>query len=200
MKRNASEPGCAPDAVTDDGFLHRWSTRKANARRRAKAPVVTTPDTPAATAAKDERALTDADMPPIASLTPESDFRPFLSPGVSEELRRAALRRLFRSAAFNELCPLEGEFFDAQGYEPLGAIVTHEMRAQIEREALRLKAQARAAIESPGAEEPISPADVPSATAADTLPAREAEKIKPARTDKLTRVSKRRRLPRARKS
>ena len=39
----------------------------------------------------------DADMPPLQSLGPESDYSGFMSPGVSEELRRLALRKLFHS-------------------------------------------------------------------------------------------------------
>ena len=36
----------------------------------------------------------DADMPPIESLDAESDYTGFLSPGVSDALRQAALRKL----------------------------------------------------------------------------------------------------------
>ena len=43
----------------------------------------------------------DADMPPLESLGPESDYSGFMSPGVSEELRRLALRKLFRSPLYN---------------------------------------------------------------------------------------------------
>ena len=43
----------------------------------------------------------DADMPPVESLGPESDYSGFMSPGVSEELRRLALRKLFHSPLYN---------------------------------------------------------------------------------------------------
>ena len=43
----------------------------------------------------------DADMPPLESLGPESDYSGFMSPGVSEELRRVALRKLFHGPLYN---------------------------------------------------------------------------------------------------
>jgi hypothetical protein len=45
--------------------------------------------------------LTDKDMPPIESLSEESDFTQFFSSGVSEELRNLALRSLFKLPQFN---------------------------------------------------------------------------------------------------
>ena len=124
--------------------MRRWSTRKAAARKTVETPTTNA----VAKRAEPEPVLTDADMPPLESLTPDSDFRPFLSPGVSEELRRTALRRLFRSPAYNTLCPLEGEYFEGTGYQPLGSIVTHEMRSQLAREAERLNARAQDVVTS----------------------------------------------------
>ena len=40
-------------------------------------------------------------MPPLDSLGPESDYSGFMSPGVSDELRRLALRKLFHSPLYN---------------------------------------------------------------------------------------------------
>lgn len=45
--------------------------------------------------------LTDDDMPSIESLHHDSDFHQFFSPGVSEELRKLALRKLFLLPEFN---------------------------------------------------------------------------------------------------
>ena len=45
--------------------------------------------------------LTDADMPDIDSLAEDSDFTGFMSPGVSDELRNLALRKLFHAPVFN---------------------------------------------------------------------------------------------------
>jgi len=143
MKRSA-KPETDGGTPESERFLHRWSTRKAVARQVAETPT----NVPVEIPAESEPVLTDADMPPLEALTPDSDFRPFLSPGVSEKLRRAALRRLFRSPAFNTLCPLEGEYFEAAGYTALGSIVTHEMRSQLAREAERLQTKAKQALKS----------------------------------------------------
>ena len=40
-------------------------------------------------------------MPPLDSLGPESDYSGFMSPGVSDELRRLALRKLFHGPLYN---------------------------------------------------------------------------------------------------
>lgn len=126
-----SDPKSRPDArVTEEGFVARWSRRK-RATRVAPATVTVAP--PATT--EPAPVLTDADMPPIESLTAASDFTPFLAPGVSESLRRLALRKLFAAPAFNTRCPLDSEYYDCANMTPLGSIVTHEMREALEREA-----------------------------------------------------------------
>ena len=169
-----------PDSPESESGFRRWSRRKHEARvaiQREKNPPdplpATTPTEP-----QPERVLTDADMPPLDSLNEDSDFSPFMSPGVSDALRQAALRRLFRSPQMNVLCELEGEFFDAHGYVPLGNIVTHDMRAAIEREMEKAKASAREklqeAIDSPPEDTvaesapPERTADAPDATRATT--------------------------------
>jgi hypothetical protein len=85
----------------EDGFLARWSRRKAEARREgadAEPPVSTE-----ATAeresepepSRDPEAVRPPDLPDIDSLTAESDFKLFLKEGVPEELKTQALRRLW---------------------------------------------------------------------------------------------------------
>lgn len=80
-----------------DGFLSRWSRRKAEART----PPVPAPEAPpaAAPATAPTEAEPDpvADLPPIESLTPDSDFSPFLRAGVPDDLRKAAMSRLWAS-------------------------------------------------------------------------------------------------------
>ncbi|HXK57735.1 MAG TPA: DUF3306 domain-containing protein, partial [Gammaproteobacteria bacterium] len=72
--------------------------------------------------------LTDADMPDIESLTPDSDYTGFLSPQVSESLRRLALRRLFQGAQFNVRDGLDDYDQDFTGFAKLGGVVTADMR------------------------------------------------------------------------
>ncbi len=133
----------------DEGFAQRWSRRKQAARANpaiaSEAPSADSPPLPAVEAPP-PRVLTDADMPPIESLGEDSDFSGFLSAGVSEALRRQALRRLFTLPGLSERCVLDSEFYDCTRLEPLGNIVTHEMREALEREAERLAEQARAAL------------------------------------------------------
>jgi hypothetical protein len=74
------------------GFLSRWSRRKIEARRPDEPQAQTGP----ADAVQDaEAAIDPATLPPIESLTAESDFSIFLKKGVPPALRAAALRRLW---------------------------------------------------------------------------------------------------------
>jgi hypothetical protein len=98
-----------------EGFLSRWSRRKraleeAEAAAAAEAP----PADPAPVPAPEEEAapgqpvaaraacpipevpeIDPATLPPVESLTIESDFQQFLRPGVPTLLRNAALRRMW---------------------------------------------------------------------------------------------------------
>lgn len=73
-----------------DDFLRRWSRRKQDAAAQAKAP--------AAKPAADAPAPT---LPPIDSLTFESDFKDFMHAKVEESVKRAALKKLFADPRFN---------------------------------------------------------------------------------------------------
>jgi Protein of unknown function (DUF3306) len=94
-------------AGADEGFLQRWSRRKAEARGAAvtatEDPSVAAEGQPAAV----EHALQPAqgepapvapeDLPDIESLDASSDFTVFMRPGVPEHLRIQALRKLWRA-------------------------------------------------------------------------------------------------------
>jgi hypothetical protein len=86
-----------------------------------------------------ERALTDADMPALEALGEDDDYSGFLSPGVSEQLRLKALRKLFTSAKFNVTDGLDDYAEDFTKFEPLGDIITSDMRHRIEMEAERAR-------------------------------------------------------------
>lgn len=47
------------------------------------------------------------DLPPLESLTADSDYSAFMQAGVSPDLRREALRRLFQSGKYGALDPLD---------------------------------------------------------------------------------------------
>lgn len=140
--------------------LARWSRRKA--QQQSQAPVV--PQVPLSDeglvsdstevlvldAVEDEAelpVLTDADMPPVESLHADSDFSGFLSPGVSEELRKLALRKMFALPSFQVRDGLDDYDDDFTVFEPLGDTVTndpwtHRQKRLAEEKAAAEKAEA----------------------------------------------------------
>ncbi len=156
-------------------FLHRWVKRKAEARSgdpdpaeplAAPDPEETAPaEVPASPRAIETRApeesprrdppeRSDVDMPPLGSLDQDSDYSPFLSRGVSPELRQTALRQLFRQPKFNVETCLDDFQDDFLNFQPLGDIVTADMRHMAEVEAQREAARlARATDENPPPEQ-----------------------------------------------
>lgn len=159
--------GTAPDsAEADEGFLHRWSRRKREALQGERPAIdppdnaATQPHAPAAGASgRDEVAPAEPpaapELPPIESLGDDSDYSAFLAPGVSPDLRRAALRRLFRASKFNVVCPLDDNVRDFTKFTPLGDIVTadmkHRLLMRLERE-LAAAGEAGDALDAPSAE------------------------------------------------
>jgi len=170
----ANDRNPAPPAATDseEGFLSRWSRRKAEVERvesadgeHAESRTVAAVDTPA-TAQPPEPALTDADMPPLNSLGPDSDYSPFWSPGVSEHLRKLALRKLFASPQFNIRDGLDDYDEDYTIFEPLRKGVAEALG---ERSGASVRDLAQA-------DEPAPPVgDTPSADAPPPAPAGAAD-------------------------
>ena len=79
-----------------------------------------------------ETALTDEDMPEIEELGEGSDYSGFMSPGVSDRLRKMALRKLFAGAGFNIRDGLDDYDDDFTNFPALGDIVTCDMKHQME--------------------------------------------------------------------
>lgn len=134
---NSSTGSASPETGDGETFLGRWSRRKQHARTKpedgaAVEPPVPASDVPSAEDQSPERVLTDEDMPPLDSLDSDSDYGGFLSPGVSEKLRHAALRKLFLSPKFNFVDGLDDYADDFTVFEPLGDIITADMRHQME--------------------------------------------------------------------
>lgn len=77
--------------MSGDSFLSRWAQRK-QAVRQAEAVEAKAKAEPPAEA---EAAIDPATLPPIETLTVESDFSVFLAKGVPAGLRQAALRKLW---------------------------------------------------------------------------------------------------------
>ena len=102
----AKDPSGAGEA---ESLLARWSRRKRQGDRSPEERDRTSePNSPlgsekSAPVSREPAAPPpgDSDMPPLESLGPESDYSGFMSPEVSEELRRLALRKLFHSPLYN---------------------------------------------------------------------------------------------------
>jgi hypothetical protein len=117
-------------------FLSRWSRLKRTAAQPSDtaqpsdaAPV--TPQAAAGTSVATEGApATDAvaasappdliaSLPPIESLSIESDFSPFFQPKVPEALRRAAVKKLFADPRFNVMDGLDVYIDDYTKSDPI---------------------------------------------------------------------------------
>lgn len=109
-------------------------------------------------------------MPPIESLGADSDYAQFLSPKVSEELRRLALRKLFHRPEFNVTDGLDDNALDFRDFTPLENTITADMRHRLEREAEEMLARAAREPETrpPGGEPPAPEAPAPEAGAPTT--------------------------------
>lgn len=104
-----------PTAETDDeGFLGRWSRRKAAVKAEDAGPeaALVDPDTPSDLVAEDgleetsPPAIDPATLPDIDSLGAGSDFSVFMQAGVPPALKTKALRKLWRVKP--ELANLDG--------------------------------------------------------------------------------------------
>ncbi|MBT8104152.1 MAG: DUF3306 domain-containing protein, partial [Woeseiaceae bacterium] len=102
-------------------------------------------DAQAEMAAPADGAIADAgettpELPPIESLGEDSDYRAFLADNVPADLQRKALRKLFQSPKFNVRDGLDDYDLDFTSPEPLGDIVTAEMRHRLRQEFERMLA------------------------------------------------------------
>lgn len=130
-------------------FVDRWSRlKRAAAEETQDGPSVEPP----AEAAPPSAALTDRDMPPVEDLSADSDYTPFLSPKVSEPLRRLALRKLFHSDDFNVCDGLDDYAEDFTRFAGLAGLVTAEMKHRLQRLLDAEQAEMPVADSGPGGE------------------------------------------------
>lgn len=143
-----------------EGFLTRWSRRKALSRQGEELPEAladadedaqeagdaATGVSPIAEDAapaqaegeKDLAAEETPELPPLESLDENSDYSAFLGKGVPPDVKQQALQKLFHSPKFNVRDGLDDYDWDFSNPEPLGNIITAEMRYRVERELERL--------------------------------------------------------------
>jgi hypothetical protein len=111
--------------VSDDNFLSRWSRRKHQVRQGvpleeppAPAPLAPVPS-PAPATSEAQSQPEDAPIPPVESLTPESDFSPFMRAQVDPGVRTQALKTLFQDPRFNVMDGLDVYIDDYSKPDPL---------------------------------------------------------------------------------
>ncbi|RVT54077.1 DUF3306 domain-containing protein [Rubrivivax albus] len=184
----------------DDGFLSRWSRRKAAVRTGAPAPEppAAAPATPAvsrstatpvtghadalqpdgsATVSQGVPAAPPPEPPPqledTEALTPESDFARFAKPDVDPQVRNAALKKLFADPRFNVIDEMDIDIMDYNKLEPLPQSM---LRRMAQAHVLGLfddeEDEEKAKAASAGAADPATPsaAPAPSATADADIP------------------------------
>ena len=102
------------DEQDQRGFLQRWSCLKEKAREAHSASAEAQSPPPV--------------LPPLETLTPDSDFRPFFHPKVQESLRRAALKKLFADPRFNVMDGLDVYIDDYSRGDPLPAAMLDKLQ------------------------------------------------------------------------
>ncbi|MBM3358502.1 MAG: DUF3306 domain-containing protein [Betaproteobacteria bacterium] len=108
--------------TTKDGsekFVSRWSRLKQEAREQ-----------PAQKPAEERREEKGPapELPPVEKLTFDSDYRKFFHPKVGEDLRRAALKKLFTDPHFNVMDGLDVYIDDYTKAEPIPAAMLASLR------------------------------------------------------------------------
>ena len=136
------------------GFMQRWSNRKVAAQAEVDSNLKTETDLKVDHPDELEKSpldkslvtesnvaepeiqefKTDEDMPPVEELTEDSNYSDFLSPKVSDALRKQALRKLFHLPFLNVVDGLDDYAEDYTKFAALGDIIPHEMKRMLERE------------------------------------------------------------------
>jgi hypothetical protein len=128
-------------AQEKEDFLGRWSRLKREQREQPSPEKAEIREKP-------------PELPPVDSLTSESEFSGFMHPQVKDALRRVALRKLFSDPHFNTPDPFE----PFSGDWTVGEPITDEMMAKLNQARTLIfsdqeKAQALAADEAQAEEE-----------------------------------------------
>ncbi|HXX86618.1 MAG TPA: DUF3306 domain-containing protein [Casimicrobiaceae bacterium] len=106
--------------ATERFSLRRWAQRKLDAARAESLPnAPAAPAVPAAGVPALPRAAEEPALPPIESLTIDSDFTLFMQPNVDAAVRRAALKQLFRDPRFNVMDGLDTYIDDYTKADPI---------------------------------------------------------------------------------
>jgi hypothetical protein len=156
-----------------EAFLERWSRKKEEAKDQ--------PPQPKAPEGAIDPKAPPPELPPVDKLNIDSDFRGFFHPKVGEDVRRAALKKLFSDPRFNVMDGLDVYIDDYSKNEPIPPEMLAGLRQaqnilrwakedteERERKEKELQAAAQAKLEPPAAEATPGPAaeNVPDAVPA----------------------------------
>ena len=124
----------------NDGFISRWARRKEQVRRGeapvekvTPAPLPLPPAAPepplptVATAVPDPAAPPPPTLEDVAALTRDADFSRFVAPGVGDDVKRAAMKKLFSDPHFNIMDGLDTYIEDYNTPDPLPASWLRQM-------------------------------------------------------------------------
>jgi hypothetical protein len=126
------------EGVHAEGFYTRWSRRKQAYARGEVLPQKSDTSTQPPAGVESKPIVTDDNaeetpLPPIETLTEHSDLSGFMSSRVADELRLRALRKVFHTSKFNVCDGLDDYAEDFRIFEPLGDIITADLRHHMER-------------------------------------------------------------------
>ena len=159
-------------AAADDGkenFLARWTRLKKEAREQPAEKPQPKPE------AVDSKA---PELPPLDKLTFDSDYRAFFHPKVDEDVRRAALKKLFSDARFNVMDGLDVYIDDYSKSEPIPAAMLAQLKqaqrilewARGEKEPPQGEVVKRVAEHEPPRPEQLTAQESPAADSSSTRP------------------------------
>ena len=93
----------------------------------AQGPAASHPDPASATQGGDERPAPLPTLDDARALTPQSDFQPFMQPGVAQDVRNAAVKQLFADPHFNVMDGLDIYIGDYNTPDPMPAGMLQKM-------------------------------------------------------------------------
>ena len=111
--------------MSDENFLSRWSRRKTESKEGPAPPTTNAVPAPPTSAAEPAGPTADVvpaqagTLPPVESLTFDSDFAAFMKPDVEPGLRRQALKTLLQDPRFNVMDGLDVYIDDYSKPDPL---------------------------------------------------------------------------------
>jgi len=146
--------------------LSRWSRRKLAAAAEAPAPASAPAVVPApANAPGVSASRAQVELPPVESLTFDSDFTAFLRPGVDDKVKRAALKQLFRDPRFNIMDGLDTYIDDYTQADPIPADILADLMQRGFGSPPETGQDQAAAVNAPRAERAVTEATQPAISA-----------------------------------